>query len=195
MSSRAWSEVVGEPYVVRPRARPACTIGCDGGILDGLSPGRARRHFALYMFPDNLQHLFVRIAVGHADVYRKTALGRDDVVLRTRRDDRNAHFDCSEQVGFLWETVGPEPFDVPHRFVDGIVPLFACGVSRFAVRRAVDYHQPRSAMASCISVGSPTIANSNGPRSGMMLSSPPEPLFSSSAVIATQRLYFRSLRS
>ena len=93
------------------------------------------------MFPDNLQHLFVRIAVGHADVYRKTALGRDDVVLRTRRDDRNAHFDCSEQVGFLRETVGPEPFDVPHRFVDGIVPLFACGVSRFAVRRAVDYHQ------------------------------------------------------
>ena len=62
-------------------------------------------------------------------------------MLRTCRDDGNGHLYRPKQIGLLGETIGPEPFDIPHSFVNGVVSLFPGGMSCFAVGCAVDDHQ------------------------------------------------------
>ena len=56
-------------------------------------------------------------------------------------NDRDAHFDGAEQFGHFRKTERTEPFDIPDGFIDGIVTLFAGGMTGLAVGGTVEDHQ------------------------------------------------------
>ena len=57
-------------------------------------------------------------------------------------DNRHRHLDRSEQGRYPFELVVAEPFDVVDGVVDGVVAFVAGCVSRLAVSRDVEHHQP-----------------------------------------------------
>ncbi len=138
----AWSESVGEPKGVRPKALALATMGWFSSMREEF-----RRKERAFTSPSvwgagRPVDFFVGVVLIAAYVYGENALVRHDVVLRAGMDDRYTHFHVSQERGGLRKPVRSEPLHVLHGFVNGVFPFVACRMPRLAVGSDVQYHQP-----------------------------------------------------
>ena len=128
-----------EAFDAERRGRPDQRVfGRDGRSADAR---RARHRFRTHVPAHDFDRLFVRIGVGRTHVHYEAALGRYDVVLRSRLDLRGRHADRSQQRRAAFESITAQPCDVVRSDVEGVDPLVARRMAGAAVRRAVQHYQ------------------------------------------------------
>ena len=92
--------------------------------------------------PQDFDRLLVGVGVRRADVRDEAAGVGHHIVLRPGLDLRHRDSDRTQQLRFPPEAERTQPRDVFQRDVEGVHPLAACRMAAFAVRRAVQHHQP-----------------------------------------------------
>ena len=141
------------------QCNPAFTNGWSSAIAVERSLRAPGLYFAFHIVSDRVQHFFERVQFIDPRVNYKAALRRHNVVrLVFSSDGSNSHFHGTEQIGNFFKLVGAEPFDIFHRFVNGIFSFFAGCMTGTPCAVQSSTINPLSATAICICVGSPTIA-------------------------------------
>ena len=98
-------------------------------------------HLALHIFFDCGQHFFKIVEFIYPCIYNKSTLCRNYIVRFVfSLNGSHGHLHGTEEIGFFFELITIEPFNILYGLIDSIFSFGSCGVSGLAVRFAIQHH-------------------------------------------------------